>query len=786
MTSEEKYKNNQFQFPGHNIDPKLKLLPDYGIQMASAIYSSYVGDKCSFPYSLLSYYDRVRQYSDGKQDPDIYEERLHPSDEGNGNNGGTSFDGKWPKEKKRKGTNNLNKEILSLGPRIMQAILGAFRDIDYNLQADTIDPDSGYEQEMEKSKLYSESQHLDFINGIKQNAAIPVQTDTKYPKDLDELQLMDDLGEFKTGISKALEKLLKHTYDISNWDDSKEKMIKDLVNFNSICLHDYYDTEECKWKTQYEDITRVIAQYSDKRDYEDSCYYGIIREKTVSEIRYKLEDAGYNEDQIGQLAQNWGGLLGNPIVNDWANFQQRDKYGNWMYDFYKCLVMEFVWIENDQEYSTVNISRRGVRTIYEQDFGKIRDTEHNQTRITTIKRLYEAKWVIGSDLIYDHQLSPSQPRDKNNKRPLVPFHIYVGSELAITQRLIPIFDNFQITWLKLQEALVESFGELMLLDLSVLDRIIIGGQKLDPKEIIKMAKRTHVMPHRSLPANGKYGGGAVKPIDIIPSTLMNRIQEATELFQNALKMIEMITGINPVALGSEPNSGAGKATTEMALQNTTKILRPIIDSIFRVKESSAEFISEAIRLAVRNDKECAETYTQVVGRNDVDALIKSEYEARELGIKLIPRPNEEELKSLYEDIRNASMPGKDGKPLIRFDVQFYIKEKLMHGANLSDIRLYLSNAINKEIERQEKSAQQNSQSQGQVLQQQEQVKAQSYAQKVQLDTQSKLTLDNNQHQNDMELESHKQFHERYVKDQENKMKQQELEQKQEQTQPENA
>jgi len=782
MKFAEKYQRETVMFPSRNIDPKLKLTKDYGIRMCEAIYTTYVGDKASFPYSLLSYYNEIRQYSDGRQDPAKYEEILYPRDTQEPNRVMTSIDGNWTnKQGKRKGLGNLNRDILSLAPRIMQAILGSFKDVDYNMVADTIDPDSGYEQERSKSKLYAESQHLDFLNLIKGQANIPTQSDTKYPKDLDELQLMQDLGEFKTGIAKSLEKALKHTYEISNWEDIKEKLIRDVVNFNAVCLHDYYDAEECKWKTQYEDITRVIGQYSDKRDYHDSCYFGIIREKTVSEIRHFLEDEGYSEEEIGQLAQNWGGLLSNPLQSQWMDFNQKDRYGNWMYDFYKCLVLEVEWIDNDLEYKTIHEGKRGIMTIYDQDFGRIRNTEANKTRVTTIKRKYEAKWVIGSDLIYSHKISPSQPRNKSNKRPLMSFHIYNGTEVAITQRLIPIFDSFQITWLKLQESLIESFGEILLLDQSVLDRIKMGGETWDTLKILKHAKRTHVLPFRSLPVNGKYGGGAVKPIDVIPSTIMNRIDESIKLFENSLRMVEMITGINPIALGSQPNTQSGLGTTEIAMQNTTKILRPIIDSIFRVKEQSAEFQSEAIRLALRNDENCREVYSRVIGKNDVDTLVQSEYEARELGIKLVPRPTTEELQSLYRDIETASMPGKDGKPLIRFDVKLYIKEKLMHGANLSDIRLYLSNAIDKEIDRQEKEKQAAIQAQGQQNAQLEQMKAKAMQDNQTMQVQAKIATDNNQHQNDMELESHKQFHERYIKGQDRDMKEMEL-QNQNQTQ----
>jgi hypothetical protein len=776
MASVSDYQENTRLFPSAQVPPEVKLTRDYAIRYSEAIYSTYVGDKAGFPYSLLSFYNEIRSYADGKQDSDKYETILNPDGSGgsNGTTVGSSVDGKWPKNDRRKGTNNLNKEILSLGPRIMQAILGAFADVDYNLTAETIDPDSGYEQEMKKSQLYAESQNLDAINMFKQNAGIPVDSGTKYPKDLDELQLMQDLGEFKTGISKALEKLLKHTYDISDWTETVRKLIRDLVCFNAICTHDYYDTEECKWKTEYEDVTRVIAQYSDKRDYSDSGFFGVIREKRISEIRHKLEDEGYSEEQIGQLAQNWSGKLGNPLQSRWTDFYQKDTYGNWLYDSYVCLVLESEWFDNDMEFRTVNTSKRGIRTVYDQEWGRMRDTEHNKTRITTITRKYEAKWVIGTSVVYEHGLSPSQARNKNNKRPLPSFHIYAGTEKSIMQRLVPIFDNFQISWLKLQNTIVESWGEILLPDLAVLDRIVIGGEKWSVDKLLSHAKRTHVLPYRSLPISGKYPGGNVKPIDIIPSTIINRIEEARSLFENAINMIEIVTGINPIALGAQPTSGEGKGVTEMALANTTKILRPVIDSIFQIKEDSAEFLSESIRLAIKNDKDCRDAYIRVVGKNDVDALRNSKYEARELGIKLVPKPTSDELRSLYEDIRVASMGGKNGQPLIRFDTMLYIKEKLMNGANLTDIRLYLSNSINKEIDRQEKERQQGIQSQGQQNVQLEQAKAQGQAQKSEIDTRSQAILLGITHENSMDLEQLKQGHERAMIDEERKIKEMEM------------
>jgi hypothetical protein len=758
-----KYKDGLFLFPSKNIDPKLKLRPEYIRKVAEAIYCTYVGDKCAVPYTYLNSFNEVRLYADGKQDPTKYEENLVAEI----NSSGQVLVGDTisSKANRRKGDGNINKEILSLAPRIMQALLGAFEKVDYNLLADTIDPDSGYEKDRAKSSLYAESQNLDFINGFKQQAGIPIQTDTKYPKDLDELQLMEDLGEFKTGVAKALEKLLEHTYDISDWKNDIIKLIKDIACFNAICLKDYYDDEECKWKTCYEDITRVVAQYSDKRDYKDSSYFGVIREYTISEIRHYLEGR-YSEDDIKSLAQSWSGELGNPYFTEWKTYNQLDTYGSWKYDFYKVCVFDFTWVENDNIYKTINTSENGTRTVYDQKYGRMRNSDHNQTMVTTLKKRYEAKWVIGTDIVFQEGIARSQPKNKSNKYPLMPYHIYIGTEKAIIQRLIPVFDHFQIAWLKLQDALVKAWPDMILLDATVTERSKIKGEEWDTIKMLNLARKTHTFVYRSLPFSGKYPGGNTKPIDLIPSTIINRIDEATKLFENCIRMTELVTGINPLVLGQQPSGQEGLGTSEIAIQNTAKILKPIIDSIFSVKENSAIFLSEAIRLAIRNDEKCYNAYAKVVGINDVDALKQSEYEARELGIKLIPRPDSEEMKSLYQDIESAALPGKSGEPLIDFATKMYIKEKLMRGANLSDLRLYLSNAIEKNKQRQEQNQMQAIQMQGQQNAQLQQAKTQGELQKVQLDAQAQMAIDNNKYDREERLQAMKMGHENIMKEKE--------------------
>jgi hypothetical protein len=716
MDINQKYKAETYLFPSRNIDPKLKLTDDYGIKMCEAIYSTYIRDKCGFPYSFIGIYDEVRRYSNGKQSVSKYMEWLLGKEEVNPNDVVTDFDGSWTNIRvKRKGYGNIVWDIVGLAVRVKSAIFGVFEDIDYDVIADTIDPRSTAEEEQKKSELFAEAQHMEFLNQIKQNAGIPTENPTYYPRDLDELELMEQIGEFKTGIAKGIEKICKHTYEISDWYEIKRRLIEDIMDFNSCAVRDYFDETQNKWMSKYIDITRVIAQYSDERDFNDSCYFGYVDIVTISSIRRKLEELGWKEQDIKVLAQNWSGYYGNPTLDDWRNYNRQDIYGEWLYDFYKCAVLDVEWLDSDLEYKTLNTSKRGIKTIYDQEYGKVRNSNNNKTRITTLRRKYEAKWIIGTTLIYDHRISVAQPRDRYNKTPLMSFHIYKGSEESITIRLKPIYDRFQMAWLKLQQYLADDFDGVTLLDQTVFDRVKIKGKSYDILDLIGLMKKTRILPYRSLPITGKYPGGSVTPVNRIPSDLVNNINNCILLFNTSIDLIEKITGINPVAIGGQPSKDAPVTTTEMAMQGTVKVLKPLVDSIFKVKKLSAEFIAEGIRLKVRSDKECYKAYERVIGVNDAIVLKENDYELTELGISLHPRPTTQDVAEIMHAADIALEDGRNGQAGITLDVWLFIKEKILNGANLKDIRLYLASAIRKNMEYQQALKEKNIQLQNEGL-----------------------------------------------------------------------
>jgi hypothetical protein len=699
----QKYQAGGYQFPDRNINPILKQEPNYAISICSAIFSYYLLDYCGISYSAIGGYDETRAYANGMQSTSKYEYLFKHEDTTQAPTDATL-------QKGRKGTDNINKRIISPAAQISLAIKGALSGIDYNVVADTIDPDSVYDKHWEMSRQIELGQNQKDLNIAKQIAGLPTD-DNDYPKTADELKLMDELGEFKQPVAMCIQELIKHSYDISAWETIKNRCIEDARDFSKFCIKEYFDQESAKYKIEYVDITRLLCQYSDRRDFSDSGYFAEIKCVKLYEIRPMLERAGYTETDIRDVAYSWVGQAailsawggtGNPGRDLWEQQNRINTYGTWLYDYFNILILDTTWIENDHDYKFFRPNKiNGELTSYRGKYGKINEN----TVVTTLKRRYQAKWVIGTNYVFDNGIAPSQPWDADNRRPLMPYNAYVSSEISITKRLEPIYDMFQITWLKLQNENSKLHNEITLIDQTVLQRSLQNKDSANTilKVLTKM-QETGVLPYSSLPPRGNYPGGAVKPIEKIPSTLLNAINEAITQFKNAFDLITMLTGISPVAMGQQPENREAVANVEQSLQSTQKVLDPLVQGLMLVKEDSAEFLADAIRLAVRNDKKSYEAYAKVT--TDVDKLKESTYSSVELGIKLRPKPNQMEMQQLIMDLNKYSSPGQDGNQLVTPDIEMRVREMIFHGADLTHVRYYLSSAIKKATDHRDKMKQQ--------------------------------------------------------------------------------
>lgn len=751
----ESYAKGEHTFPDSEVSAEKKAQESYVVEMAAAIYKKYLNDNTAISTSYANFISELRDYGRGQQDTNKYKNFLIGSS--TDTDGVVSdIDGHWTnnRQAERKGWMNVLWDIVSPAMKIRNTIHGLFDEIDFDEIADAIDADSGAEAEDKKWRLWATTRAAIAreIEQMSAMAGLPVQKPDFIPEDLNELEMYEQAGGFKAAYSMALEKLLRHTADFSEWEKKlKEKILDDLVDLNYCFARSVFDDQDNKEKWEYVDPQELVIQWSKYEDFRDSEYAGQLKEIKVSQLRRGLSEKGYTEKDVKKIAESYCGALGNPNHKEWKDYNTKSSTGSWLYDDFKVFVFKFEWIDQNKIKKVKYTNKYGKVRFSEYDEEKNKKLGNREVLVSsTSPCLYNGTWVIGTQYAYEHGMSYWQPRSEANKVELT----YKGVKLegkSLTAQLLPIYDNIQIGWLKYQNSLSVVFEEGYAVDLGMLQNITDGDRTYSMEEAVKMWRETGVLPFRSTPVGQWYKGGSPLPVHKLPGGMGESLNQAIVRLSLQMKIIEDITGLSPVSLGASPDPNAPVGTTEKSLQATHNALKPLIRAMFSLKDQLANIAAIRIQQLVKYDKEAEGAYIRVVGRQDVKSLQLAMGNNVQYGIRLQARATQQERLQLMRAAELALNPGRNGVPAIKVSDYLYILERLQAKGNLKEIRLYLANSQKRAEKQNFEERQQLQQQQIQGMQQLEQQKAEQAKFFQDLKTRGEIAVDNNQHKNEMEL-----------------------------------
>ncbi len=242
-----------FPFPDRSIKPEKKTSREYTKAIGEAIYSRVVQNKTSVSSSARTLYQELREYGKGEQSEDKYKRYLMGVVSTDASASVTAIDGSWTgnRTQERKGWYNVLWDILSPAQMIKDMIHGLFDDIDFDIIADAVDADSGAEEENEKWRLWVNTKSFvaERLTAARVMAGVPPEQPDFVPENIDELELYKEAGGFKMIYAMEMEKLLRHTSDISEWDGMiKPKLLDDVVDINRCFVKADYSKETNKIK----------------------------------------------------------------------------------------------------------------------------------------------------------------------------------------------------------------------------------------------------------------------------------------------------------------------------------------------------------------------------------------------------------------------------------------------------------------------------------------------------------------------------------------------------------
>lgn len=649
--------SSYFSFPSDDIDPKLKRQKQYCIDFCKAIHSAYTNNQS---YVNKNSQDRVRAlraYGNGKQDIRKYVTTLLGIDESK--NQGVSTD-----ELIRKGFMNVNWEIISVAPKFKLMLMQLFEEIEHDVYANATDPLSVNTKEAAMFNMWAKKQLRQELDEINALIGITEDDEPYVPESLEEMDLLNQSGFFKLSTEQAIETAIKYTHSLSRWHEIKRRLIEDLYELHFAVVRTYFDKSINKYKTRYVDVENFVCSHSPGNDMEEIWYAGEYRLENIATVRKKLGD-DITEAEIKTIAQN---VMGKHDLNPGANleFSKYDIFDpntqTWGYDRFKVLVFDGEIRTVDSEYIQKRTDSRGVDRYYDENFGKVKNSDRRKTIINKVEMWYKGTWLVDSNYCYDFGPATDIVRKQEHKADSS-YKMYRIPGKSKLEMIIPNIDNIQLAYLKLQNAMVQAQPQGVAIEVSSLMNVTMGTEKLKPLEIIKIRRQEGTLLYKATAQRSFTPSGTqAKPIMELKGGIGEQLQEFMTIVDSDLNQIRDLTGFTQPFDASQQPKSQGLGVSEMLYTSATKALGFIYTAYIDIKERSAEDIWHKISNRISVSSEAYQVYEQGIGGANTRLLLidKKLIGDTKCNIYIRARANKEQIQTIMNAATESMKASKNG------------------------------------------------------------------------------------------------------------------------------
>lgn len=621
----------------------------------------------------------------------------------------------------------------------------------YDVQATAVDPISKTEEDTffneQKVKIMMREAARKAGSELADNPVVKAASGE--PEDIDQLKIDMDYS-YKTAMSMEAEEAIQLIFQQNDSEEKRKSIIEDLVDFGIAGYKEWID-ENGMVKYRAVHAENLVISYCRERDFKDAVHVGEY-------IFVSLNDLApyFTRDEMQYLCKNVAGKWGNP-----ASFMPTtDRF----WDQFKVLVFDlqiitwntYVYEDMVDNYGNVQFSKTGFEknkftgtNSYNQEVEDIEYTEPTQDSVKgeadpkylniTKKELYKIKWIVGTDYAYDYGISENQNRkqsswwDTTTDYQLYAWNFNKMQFGGITERLIPIQDNYQLTWMRLQNLKANLIPYLIKIDLDALENVALGksGEEMTPKEILDLMFQKGVVVYRSSEVfAGKQSN--YNPADIVASGQLAAFTQLYEDLRFSIQQMRDVSGLNEVTDGSSPNEKMLTTGLEMANDGTNNAIYLIMDADRKLTDALAQNTILKVQIAVTLGK--VSGYIKALGSGTVRFLqINPQISLCEFGIFVHVVPTEQERAQLLNELNL-----KDSQGLIDPADKIIV----MGCRNLKQAAKLLAYRVKKRREEQQEFALQQTQvkaqSDMQLAMQIEQMKQQT----IQMQTQGTLMIEN--------------------------------------------
>lgn len=512
------FKGDGYIRPRDDISPKKKQEdPKYSLEYSQFIYGQHMSENTAIKHSNIELFRENRLYAEGRQSGARYKERflgkstnpqMRTTDVDTASNDlGTA----QSMQNILEGLTNINyDEIFSPLPKYVSTIIGLITSQEHDVTVEAEDEVSGTMREEMKFDKIVRKEHEGLLKIYNETFNLPgLEDQTKKPESLDEIELYENIGAFKLPYEIAMEKGISHTEYISNDDNIKEEVIRDLITIGVSPVVTFVNPETGKVRYEWKDIEDVILEDSNKNDFSDASYGAYVEYVTIVNLRAQT---GWSEEELLKVIENNGG------ATNYSGVQKPN--GSYEYDDYKVAVLVCFWKSIDSEYTTNRKTKNGTTEFpepYTQNGTKPPKTGKKGARDTSrtdIRRLYKSRWIIGTEKVYDYGLMHNIPYNYAKRDVEFPIHMVKVKGKPIMESLKTIEDQIMLAYIRMQNDIATANPQGINIEIGSLENISYGNKKLKPKDVLSLYTHTGVLLTRLAPSS--IPGPNNKPVNQRP------------------------------------------------------------------------------------------------------------------------------------------------------------------------------------------------------------------------------------------------------------------------------
>lgn len=666
-------------FPEDNIDPLLKD-EKWMAKAGQAIYARYDnGYTLGFNHvaNHVANIRRNRMYSDGCQPTTQYKDTILGKKQG----------GPSPSTvEKRKGYANINWSVVSPMPKFQELMLGMLEEIDHNVHANSIDSTTTTLRNRKKHEMYVSSIMREAVERISKKVGLPQKKEAFKPNNKHEIELYESIGGFATAFEIALEKLCSDGFKKSNWKITARALRKDAWENNRFCCRRVIDWQTGSVEYQYVDIEKAIIPYDGDVDFTKIPYAGYIESIAIIDLRQKLYENGFSEEQIEKLAKRGASAVNRDYAEYKSRWRDAGVAGTYFYDNVMVDVLHFDYKTIDSTYNTLRENADGETFYHEDEWGKIKESySDGRRRETVIKKeqnLYQASMIVGTDTVYDFRKADHTLRQSPGNC-CTSFHFHVLPGPSKVERCIPMLDQIAIANYKLQIAQAAAAPAGLAIDISNLTDIDLGSGILKPLEIIRIRQQTGSYAYRSYSLHaGQKPMSTNGPFKELTGGIGPLLDELYKIMSQSLLTIMEYTGFTQISSASpDSTQDVLVGTADIAMSQTNNSIKPLYEAMTSLKTEMAKGYARACIDLIKSSKKYEDYYIQKIGKSSVEAL-KSPVvlNLEDMGLYLEAMPSKDETRDSLMALERAMQPGRNGESSLEY--QDYLMIKQMHSKGL--------------------------------------------------------------------------------------------------------